>query len=97
MTNDDGGDSNIDLAALSQRLESINRVVRNTAAQAKSDSAPAAAQLSPDTADANTIATAISSSEDTSSAASDPAESKGPALDELSLDDEENDENRNKR
>lgn len=87
------GDSSVDLTALSQRLQSINRVVRNTAAQAKSDSTPAAAKLSPDTADANTIATAISD-EDSSSAASD---AKGPPIDELSLDDENDDENRNKR
>lgn len=92
------GNSDIDLTVLSQRLDSINRVVRQTAA-AKKDSP--AAQTTADTAsaDANTIATAISSKEDSNGAASEVAESKSPAIDELTLEDDEAkpDEDRNKR
>lgn len=92
------GNSEIDLAALSERLDSINRVVRQTNVQTKQQSpAPLASDLP--SADANTIATAISSKEDSNAAASDVAESKSPAIDELTLDDDEikPDEDRNKR
>lgn len=72
-----GGDNALDMAALSEKLESINRVVRNTAAQQ---------------ADSN-------GSDQLEAAASEhqAAESKSPAIDELSLDNEETDDNRNKR
>lgn len=91
-----GGDGSIDVAALSERLETINRVVRqaqtqktqSVQAESKSDKA--------ESADTNTIATAISK-EDTSSSPSEVAESKAPAIDELTLEDENLDENRNKR
>lgn len=92
------GDSEIDLAALSERLDSINRVVRQTSAQTKQQSpTPLASDLP--SADVNTIATAISSKEDSNVAASEVAESKSPAIDELTLDDDESkpDEDRNKR
>lgn len=99
MTSNDGNaDSSVDLAALSERLESINRVVRNTQAQAKAQPVAESKSDKGDLTDSNTIATAISSKEDSSNAASDVSESKAPALDELSLDDENaDDENRNKR
>lgn len=90
------GDSEIDLTALSERLDSINRVVRQTAAQTK-QTPTAQATSDSSNADANTIATAISSKEDSNGAASDLAESKAPAIDELTLEDEEKDEDRNKR
>lgn len=92
------GNSEIDLAALSERLDSINRVVRQTNAQTKQQSpTPLASDLP--SSDANTIATAISSKEDSNAAASEVAESKSPAIDELTLDDDETkpEEDRNKR
>lgn len=92
------GNSEIDLATLSERLDSINRVVRQTNAQTKQQSpTPLASDLP--SADANTIATAISNKEDSKVAASEVAESKSPAIDELTLDDDETkpDEDRNKR
>lgn len=103
------GETSIDIAALSERLETINRVVRQAQAQKTGQtSTKTAAQKTPavavaesksdksDSADANTIAAAISK-EDTSASASDATESKAPAIDELTLDDENDDENRNKR
>lgn len=98
MTNgNENAESSIDLAALSERLESINRVVRNTAAQAKAQPAAESKSDKSISDDTNTIATAISDKEDTSSSASDATESKAPAIDELTLEDENDDENRNKR
>lgn len=99
MTHGGAGDGSVDIAALSERLESINRVVRQAQAQkaqtvqaeSKSDKGDKA-----DSADANTIATALSK-EDSSSSPSDVTESKAPAIDELTLEDENDDENRNKR
>lgn len=76
----------VDLAALSERLESINRVARNTQTQ-----------QAVSTVDSVAAALPVSSSTDAHSAASELSESKAPAIDELSLDDEDNDENRNKR
>lgn len=99
MTSNDGNaDSTVDLTALSERLDSINRVVRNTQAQAKAQPVAESKSDKAESADTNTIATAINSKEDSSNAASEVAESKAPAIDELTLDDETNDdENRNKR
>lgn len=73
-----GDDNTLDMVALSEKLESINRVVR-------------AAQQN---ADDNSVAPAA---DDHETAASDTAESKSPALDELSLDNEDAEDNRNKR
>ncbi|XP_037029658.1 uncharacterized protein LOC119069643 isoform X4 [Bradysia coprophila] len=69
------GESTLDIAALNEKLETINRVVRQTAAaqQAEGDKLEAAAS------DSQRV------------------ESKAPAIDELSLDNEETDDNRNKR
>lgn len=96
-SNGENGESSIDLVALSERLESINRVVRNTAAQAKAQPVAESKSDKSVSDDTNTIATAVNDKEDTSSSASDVTESKAPAIDELSLDDENDDENRNKR
>lgn len=86
MTADGNAADTIDLAAISERLQSINRVVRNTAAQTKT----------PAPADLNTAATAaVAASEEPKAAASEVSEAQ--PLDELSLDDENDDENRNKR
>lgn len=89
-----GDASSVDLAALSERLDSITRVVRNTATKAQ----PVAESKSDkgDSADANTIATAINSKEDTSSSPSEVAEPKSP-LDDFTLENAADDENRNKR
>lgn len=86
------------MAALSERLDSINRVVRQTNVQTKQQSPTPLASDSP-SADANTIATAVSSKADSNVAASEVAESKSPAIDDLTLDDDEAkpDEDRNKR
>lgn len=89
------GDSEIDLAALSERLDSINRVVRNTAAQTKEQPVAESKSDKGDSNDSNTIATAIK--EDNNAASSDNTESKSPAIDELTLDDPPVDEDRNKR
>lgn len=91
MTSDGGdGESTIDLAALSERLESINRVVRNTAAQAKAQPVAESKSDKLEADDTNTIATAVNDKKDTSS-------SESP-IDELTLDGEgADDENRNKR
>lgn len=96
-SNGENGESSIDLVALSERLESINRVVRNTAAQAKAQPVAESKSDKSVSDDTNTIATAVNDKEDTSSSASDVTESKEPAIDELSLDGENDDENRNKR
>lgn len=96
-TNGEDGGSSIDLAALSERLESINRVVRNTAAQTKAQPVAESKSDKADLTDTNTIATAISDKEDFSSSPSDATESKAPAIDELTLEDVNDDENRNKR
>lgn len=96
-SNGENGESSIDLVALSERLESINRVVRNTAAQAKAQPVAESKSDKSVSDDTNTIATAVNDKEDTSSSASDVTESKAPAIEELSLDDENDDENRNKR
>lgn len=84
----------VDLAALSERLDSINRVVRNT--QSQQQPAPASSGI---VESLPSSSPAASSTPDALSAASDVNElkSKAPAIDELTLDDEENDENRNKR
>lgn len=92
-----GENGDIDLTALSQRLDSFNRVVRNTAAHAKEQPVAESKSDKGESSDTNTIATAVSK-EDTSASASDNTESKAPAIDELTLDDEPaNDEDRNKR
>lgn len=106
MTSSGGNDGgSIDIDALSERLQNINRVVRQAQAQKAQTSkastgtpAPVAVSKSDksDLTDTNTIATAIGK-DDSSGSASDAAESKAPAIDELSLDDENDDENRNKR
>lgn len=85
MTNDGSAANSIDLAAISERLQSINRVVRNTAAQTKS----------PASVDSNTVATSAAASEEPKAAASEVSEAQ--PLDELSLDDENDGEDRNKR
>lgn len=96
MTVNDG-EGEVDLVALSERLESINRVVRNTAAQAKEQPVAESKSDKGDSTDTNTIASAVSK-EDTSASASDNTDTKAPAIDELTLDDEPaNDEDRNKR
>lgn len=64
------------MAALNEKLDTINRVVRQTAAaqqQVEGEKLQAAAS------DAQ------------------PSESKAPAIDELSLDNEDSEDNRNKR
>lgn len=66
------GESTLDMAALNEKLESINRVVRQ-AQQVEGEK----------------LETAASDSQ--------RVESKAPAIDELSLDNEETDDNRNKR
>lgn len=65
----------MDIAALNEKLETINRVVRQTAA---------AQQL-----EGEKLEVAASDSQ--------RVESKAPAIDELTLDNEETDDNRNKR
>lgn len=103
MTSNGGNDGSIDIAALSERLQNINRVVRQAQAQKASKLQAASTAAVPiaesksdkgDLTDTNTIATA---KDDSSSAASDATESKAPAIDELTLEDENDDENRNKR
>lgn len=96
-SNGEDGESTIDLAALSERLESINRVVRNTAAQAKAQPVAESKSDKSEAEDTNTIATAVNDKKDTSSSASNVAESKEPALDDFTLEGEADDENRNKR
>lgn len=83
-----GAESRVDVAALSERLESINRVARNAANPTQT--------LPSGAIDPDSVSTAANSIEP-SNAASELSEAKAPALDELSLDDEDNDENRNKR
>lgn len=96
MTANDGN-GDVDLVALSERLESFNRVVRNTAAQAKEQPVAESKSDKGDANDANTIAS-TASKEDNTVAGSETADSKSPAIDELTLDDETtNDEDRNKR
>lgn len=81
------------MTALSERLDSINRVVRNTQSQQQQQ----AAALNVIDNVSSLPAVAASSTTDTHSSASEITESKAPAIDELTLDDDENDENRNKR
>lgn len=104
MNTNGGSDGSIDIAALSERLQNINRVVRQAQAQKAQASKAAPTATSPiaesksdkgDLTDTNTIATAIK--DDSNGAASDASESKVPAIDELTLEDENDDENRNKR
>lgn len=84
-----GNADEVNLAAISERLQSINRVVRNTASQTSTVTSGAV--------DPDAVATPVSSDEP-SSAASEHSESKSSSsIDELSLDDEDSDENRNKR
>lgn len=97
-----GEDGSIDLAALSERLDTINRVVRQAQSKTQTPQTATTAASSSDSAasasdtNTNTIATAIS--DDTNPSASDVAESKAPAIDELTLDDETTtDEDRDKR
>lgn len=85
MANDPDAENSVDLEALQERLQSITRVVRQAQAQT----------LSPDTVDPNNTPP-VTKSEQTSSA-SEVSESKAPALDDLTLDNEDDDENRNKR
>lgn len=98
MTANDGN-GEIDLVALSERLESFNRVVRNTAAQTKEQPVAESKSDKGDATDANANAIASTASkEDNTVAGSETADSKSPAIDELTLDDETtNDEDRNKR
>lgn len=66
----------VDIAALSEKLQSISRVVRQTqAAELLETAASSAAAVAPKAVDSN----------------------NSPALDELSLDNEETEDNRNKR
>lgn len=81
----DGGPA--DLAAISERLQSINRVVRNTAAQTKTPAAAADAKSNEISPSSSAVA------EDTKTAASEVSEE--PL--ELTLDDDTTDENRDKR
>lgn len=67
------------MTILSQKLDSINRVVRQTAA----------AKESADAITTNHVEGAASEQN--------KVESKAPAIDDLSLDNEENEDNRNKR
>ncbi|KAJ6640285.1 hypothetical protein Bhyg_13035 [Pseudolycoriella hygida] len=69
------GESTLDMAALNEKLETINRVVRQTAALQQTEG--------------EKLEVAASDSQ--------RVESKAPAIDELSLDNEETDDNRNKR
>ena len=80
----DGNENSLDMAALSEKLETINRVVR------------AAQSANLVNADGTVAAGAIDQLE---AAASDQqnVDAKSPAIDELSLDNEETDDNRNKR
>lgn len=103
MTSSGSNDGSIDIAALSERLQNINRVVRQAQAQKASKlsstaASPVAESKSDkgDLTDTNTIANAISK-EDSNGAASDTAENKVPAIDELTLEDENDNEDRNKR
>lgn len=74
------------MAALSERLDSINRVVRNTQSQQATGAI-----------DPASVPVPAASSTDTHGSASELTESKAPAIDELTLDDEDNGEDRNKR
>lgn len=85
MANDPDAENSVDLEALQERLQSITRVVRQAQTQT----------LSPDTVDPNNTPP-VAKAEQTSSA-SENSESKAPAIDDLSLDNEDDDENRNKR
>lgn len=96
-SNGENGESSIDLVALSERLESINRVVRNTAAQAKAQPVAESKSDKSVSDDTNTIATAVNDKGDTSSSASDVTESKTQDIGDFTLDGENDDENRNKR
>lgn len=84
------------MTLLSQKLESINRVVRNAAAQTATDTVTGDSK---DTSSNSISGNGIGSGADQVNAASDSqkVESKAPAIDELSLDNEETDDNRNKR
>lgn len=89
MTSNGGnGESSIDLVALSERLESINRVVRNTAGQAKAQLVAESKSDKSVSDDTNTIATAINDKEDVT---------KASDVDDFTIDGENDDENRNKR
>lgn len=93
----DGADGDtVDIAALSQKLESISRVVRQTQAAA----AVAAVSNAADPNSAAAVAAEVlqTAASDSSAQATAQAEAaKAPAIDELSLDDEGADDNRNKR
>lgn len=86
------GGNPVDLATLSEQLDTI-RVARQTATQTKTPAPQAASEAT----DANTIATAIS--DDTIGAAAENSEAKAPAIDELTLEDEDKAalDDRNKR
>lgn len=86
------GGSQVDLATLSQQLDTI-RVARQAATQTQKP----ASQTASESTDANTIATAIN--DDTVGAAAENNEAKAPAIDELTLEDEDKAalDDRNKR
>lgn len=89
------GNLDFDLTALTERLNSIIRVVRNTAAQGDQLTAESRSDRS-DSTDINTIATA-NSELDSNVAVSDHTESKSSAIAELRLEEPPSDEDRNKR
>lgn len=78
-----GEDNSLDMAALNEKLESINRVVRQTQAATKTI-ADAPQQL--------TLKT-----DNVAAASADIEDAKSPAIDDLSLDNEDSEDNRNKR
>lgn len=84
------------MAALSQKLESISRVVRQT--QAAATAAGVSAAADPNSAAAVAAEVLQTAASDSSAQASVQLEAaKAPAIDELSLDDEGTEDNRNKR
>lgn len=89
----------MDMAALSEKLESISRVVRQT--QAAATTAGGAQQTATNALEPNSAAAVAAEVLQTAASESIDAQAAGgaktPALDELSLDDENVDDNRNKR
>lgn len=84
MASDPDAENSVDLEALQERLNTLTRVVRQAQTQT----------LSPDTVDPNNTPPVTKT--DQTSLASEASE-KAPAIDDLSLDNEDDDENRNKR
>lgn len=93
MAGGNAPEQSIDLGAISERLQEINRFAR--AAQTSSSSSTTSTTTS-GAIDPDAVATPIDKG-DASPAASEQSESKSSSLDELSLSDEDNGEDRNKR